>query len=230
MTIKNAHTAAKIALCDPLLTLSVPAAVTAATGMDALTHAIEAYTALCAEPIADAAALYAVELIAGSLPAAFRDGANIEARSRMLMGSVLAGIAFSHADVASVHCIAEALGGRYDLPHGLCNAVILPHVMEYNMDHCRERYGRIGRAMGLKADGEGPRTTAAATTAAVAAVEAVRQLARDLGLPRFPELGVRREDYPAIAAASERNGSNASNPRPMNQQNYLELLNLMGAA
>jgi alcohol dehydrogenase len=216
MTIKNAHTAAKIALCDPLLTLSVPAAVTAATGMDALTHAIEAYTALCAEPIADAAALYAVERIAGSLPAAFRDGANVEARSRRLMGSVLAGNAFSHADVASVHCIAEALGGRYDLAHGLCNAVILPHVMEYNMDYCRERYGRIGG--GLKAEG------------ARAAVEAVRRLACDLGLPRFPELGVKPEDYPAIAAASERNGSNASNPRPMNRQNYLELLNRMGAA
>jgi alcohol dehydrogenase len=140
----------------------------------------------------------------------------------MLMGSVLAGIAFSHADVASVHCMAEALGGRYDLPHGLCNAVILPHVMEYNMDYCRERYGRIGRAMGLRAEGE--------IEGSRAAVAAVRRLARDLELPRFPELGVKREDYPAIAAESEQNGSNASNPRPMKGQNYLELLNLMGAA
>jgi alcohol dehydrogenase len=222
MTIKNAYTAAKIALCDPLLTLSVAPAITAATGMDALTHAIEAYTAVCAEPLADAAALYAVELIAGNLRAAFNNGTDAEARSKMLMGSVLAGIAFSHADVASVHCIAEALGGRYDLPHGLCNAVILPHMMEYNMDHCRERYSRIGRAMGLKAEGE--------TEGARGAVEAVRQLALDLGLPLFPELGVKQEDYPAIAAASERNGSNASNPRPMKQQNYLEILNRMGAA
>jgi alcohol dehydrogenase len=222
MTIKNAHTAARIALCDPLLTLSVPPAVTAATGMDALTHAIEAYTAACAEPLADAAALYAVELIAGSLPAAYNDGAAPEARSRMLMGSMLAGIAFSHADVASVHCVAEALGGRYDLAHGLCNAVILPHMMEYNMEHCRERYSRIGRAMGLKAEGE--------SEGARAAVAAVRQLARDLNLPPFPELGVRPEDYPAIAEASERNGSNPSNPRPMKQHNYLEVLKLMEAA
>jgi alcohol dehydrogenase len=221
MTIKNAYTAARIALCDPLLTLSVPAAVTAATGMDALTHAIEAYTALCAEPLADAAALYAVELIAASLPAAFKDGTDREARSKMLMGSMLAGIAFSHADVASVHCIAEALGGSYDLPHGVCNAVILPHVMEYNMPYCRERYARIGRAMGAGGGGaEGARAT----------VEAVRRLALDLRLPRFSELGIKKEDYPAIAAASERNGSNPSNPRPMDRENYLEILNIMGAA
>ena len=216
MTIKNAHTAAKIALCDPLLTLSVPAAVTAATGMDALTHAIEAYTAVCAEPLADAAALYSVELISAALPAAFKDGANLEARSKMLMGSMLGGIAFSHADVASVHCIAEALGGLYDLPHGLCNAVILPHVMEYNMAYCRERYARIARAMGLREEG------------AQAAVAAVRRLALDLRLPGFPELGVKKEDYPAIAGAARRNGSNPSNPRPMDRENYLEILNIMG--
>jgi alcohol dehydrogenase len=222
MTIKNAHTAARIALCDPLLTLSVAPAVTAATGMDALTHAIEAYTAGCAEPLADAAALYAVELIAASLPAAFRDGSDREARSKMLMGSMLGGIAFSHADVAAVHCIAEALGGGYDLPHGICNAVILPHMMEYNMAYCRDRYARIGRAMGIRAEGE--------TEGARAAVAAVRQLALDLRLPLFPDLGVRPEDYPAIAAVSERNGSNASNPRPMDRRNYLEILNIMGAA
>jgi alcohol dehydrogenase len=222
MTIKNAHTAARIALCDPLLTLSVPPAVTAATGMDALTHAIEAYTATCAEPLADAAALYAVELIAGSLRGAVKNGADREARSRMLMGSMLGGIAFSHADVASVHCIAEALGGSYDLPHGVCNAVILPHMMEYNLAYCGERYARIGRAMGLEVGG--------AAGGAQAAVAAVRQLALDLGLPLFPDLGVKQEDYPAIAAASERNGSNSSNPRPMDRGNYLEILNIMGAA
>jgi alcohol dehydrogenase len=218
MTIKNAHTAAKIALCDPLLTLSAPAALTAATGMDALTHAIEAYTAVCAEPLADAAALYAVELIFASLPTAFGDGMDLEARSKMLMGSMLGGIAFSHADVASVHCIAEALGGLYDLPHGVCNSVILPHIMEYNMAYCRERYARIGRAMGLGAEG------------AQTVVAAVRQLALDLRLPSFPELGVKKEDYPAIAAAAWRNGSNPSNPRPMDRENYLEILNIMGDA
>jgi alcohol dehydrogenase len=152
MTIKNPFTAAKAAVCDPLLTLTVPPGVTAATGIDALTHAIEAYTAVCSEPISDAAALYAVELIYSSLVAAFNNGSDVEARSRMLMGSMLGGIAFSHSDVASVHCIAESLGGLYDLPHGVCNAIFLPYVMEYNMEYCEQRYARIARAMGLTPD------------------------------------------------------------------------------
>jgi alcohol dehydrogenase len=227
MTIKNAYTAAKIALCDPELTLTVPPTVTAATGMDALTHAIEAYTATCAEPLADAAALYAVELIAGNLRTAFKDGGNLEARSKMLMGSMLGGIAFSHSDVASVHCIAEALGGMYDLAHGTCNAVILPHMMNYNMAYCEERYARIGMAMGLAFDRRGGAGAVAAR--AQAAVEAVQQLALDLKLPLFAELGVRPKDFPAIAKASARNLSNPSNPRPMNEENYLELLHHMGA-
>jgi alcohol dehydrogenase len=225
MSIKNAHTAAKIALCDPELTVTVPPAVTAATGMDALTHAIEAYTATCAEPLADAAALHSIELIAANLRTAFSDGGNLEARSKMLMGSMLGGIAFSHSDVGSVHCIAEALGGIYDLAHGTCNAVILPHMMEYNMEYCRERYARIGEAMGLRFD----RRTATAERSR-ATVEAVRQLALDVKLPLFAELGVKKEDFPAIAASSARNGSNPSNPRPMNEKNYLELLQLMSTA
>jgi alcohol dehydrogenase len=219
MTIKNQYTAAKTALCDPDLSLTVPPAVTASTGMDALTHAIEAFTAACSEPIADAAALYAVELIAANLAAAVKDGANLEARSKMLMGSMLGGIAFSHADVASVHCIAEALGGRYDLAHGVCNAVILPFIMEYNMDHCIERYARIGRAMGCKPD--------TGREGALAAVKAVRQLALDVQLPLFSGFNIDPADFPAIAAASARNISNASNPRPMSESDYLTVLQTM---
>ena len=132
MTVKSPYTAAALAICDPELTLSVPASVTASTGVDALTHAIEAYTATCNEPISDAVALHAVRLIFDSLRDAFNNGSDLEARSKMLMGSMLAGIAFSHSDVASVHCVAESLGGLYDLPHGTCNAIFLPYVMEYS--------------------------------------------------------------------------------------------------
>jgi len=220
MTVKNAYTAPDVAICDPLLTLTVPPAVTAATGMDALTHAIEAYTATCAEPISDAVALYAIELIAANLVTAFKDGHDLEARSRMLMGSMLAGIAFSHSDVAGVHCIAEALGGMYDLAHGVCNAVILPHMMAYAMDYCQERYARVARAMSVTPDTGLP--------GAKAAVEAVQRLAREVELPLFNELGVSLEDFPAIAKASFINGSTPSNPRPMSEENYLELLQIMG--
>jgi alcohol dehydrogenase len=218
MTIKNAFTAPKVAICDPELTRTVPAPITAATGMDALTHAIEAITASCAEPISDAVALYAVELIHGNIVKAFKDGGNLEARSNMLMGSMLAGIAFSHSDVASVHCIAESLGGMYDLPHGVCNAIFLPHVMEYNMGHCLEGYARVAKAMGLTFPSE--------RAGAVAAVMAVQELAKDVKLPSFASLNVREEDYSAIALASVKNISTGSNPRPMSESDYLEVLKM----
>ena len=219
MTVKNAYTAARTAVCDPELTLSVPPGVTASTGVDALTHAIEAFTASCSNPISDAVALYAVELIFGSLLKAFEYGGNLEARSDMLMGSMLAGIAFSHSDVASVHCIAESLGGMYDLPHGACNAIILPYMMTYNIDYCEGRYARIAKAIGLAGfdtEREG----------AEAAVEAVKKLASDVRLPSFSSLGVDPADYDKIAAASAKNISTESNPRPMSHDDYLAVLKM----
>ena len=211
MTVKNAFTAPKTAICDPELTLTVPPAITAATGMDALTHAVEAFTATCSEPISDAVALYAIELISQNLVPAFINGNDLEARSRMLMGSMLAGIAFSHSDVASVHCIAESLGGMYDLPHGVCNAIFLPYLMEYNMNYCEQQYARIGKAMGL--DG-----------CAQSAVNAVKQLAKEVQLPSFSSLNVDPDDFMEIALTSAKNLSNESNPRPMTEHDYLEVL------
>jgi len=216
MTVKSQYTAAKVAICDPELTLSLPAHITASTGMDALTHAIEAYTAACAEPISDAAALYATELIYNNLVRAFNDGSNLEARSAMLLGSMLAGIAFSHSDVASVHCIAESLGGVYDLPHGVCNAVFLPHVMEYNMDYCLERYARIAKAMGLNFENE--------KEGAKIAVQAVKKLALDVKLPLFSSLNVNTDDFEKLAEMSVKNISTESNPRPMTKEDYLKVI------
>ena len=215
-TVKHAKTAPKIALVDPAMTVSMPAALTAATGMDALTHAIEGYTATVAEPLADAAALYAVELIVKYLRTAVSDGQDMEARAGMLLGSLLAGISFSHSDVAAVHCIAEALGGKYDAPHGVCNAVVLPEIMAYNMDYCLERYARIASAMGLNyttiEEGAGK------------AVAFVRQLASDVKLPSFQSLGVREEDFDELAQKSAMNGSNPDNPRPMKKDDYVRVL------
>jgi len=210
-----------VALVDPELTITMPPALTAATGMDALTHAIEAYTATVAEPLADAAALYAIELIGGYLRTAVDDGRDLEARAGMLMGSLLAGIAFSHADVAAVHCIAEAMGGRYDTPHGVCNAVVLPAMMRYNLDWCRAQYARIGSALGLAEADE--------TRAAEKAVAAVEQLAGDVGLPRFASFGVDPADFDLLAENSVKNGSNASNPRPMAAADYLAVLEALQA-
>ena len=194
MTIKSPFTAANTAICDPELTLTVPPAVTAATGVDALTHAIEGFTATCSEPIGDAAALYAIELIAQNLLRAVKDGSDLEARSNMLMGSMLGGMSFSHSDVASVHCIAESLGSKYD----------------------RDRYARAAKAMGLdfETEEEGARK----------AVEFVKQLTVDVALPTFASLDPDPADFPYLAEISFKNGSNDSNPRPMTAADYEVLL------
>ncbi len=218
-TVKSPRIAPRIAFIDPLLTHSMPSGLTAATGMDALTHAVEAYTARVATPLSDAAALYAVELITSHLEKAVSEPDNPEARAGMMTGSLLAGIAFSHSDVASVHCLAEALGGKYDAPHGACNAVALPVLMEYNLDFTVERYARIARAMGL--------AFTSPEEGAHQAVDRTKQLARDVGLPTFRSLGVREEDFRELADNSARNGSNADNPRPMSSDDYMEVLKIL---
>ncbi len=219
MTVKSPYTAATTALCDPELTISVPPAVTAATGVDALTHSIEGFTATCSEPIGDAAALYSIELIAGNLVKAYKDGSDLEARSNMLMASMLGGISFSHSDVASVHCIAEALGSMYDLPHGTCNAIFLPYVMEYNMDYCVDRYARVAGALGLTYDSD--------EDGAAKAVACVKQLTKDVELPTFASLDPDPADFPALADMAYKNGSNDSNPRPMTAADYEALLKIV---
>lgn len=213
MTVKSPLIAARTALVDPELTMTMPPSVTASTGVDALTHAIEAYTAKVAEPISDAVALYAVELIYSNLKTAVFNGSDLAARSGMLMGSLLAGIAFSHSDVASVHCMAESLGGMYDAPHGVCNSILLPYVMSYNMEYCKGRYARIAKAMGaeFKTMDEG----------ASKAVDMVKQLTIDVNLPSFKSLGVAEKDFEPLAEMSAKNISTESNPRPMGKDDYI---------
>jgi alcohol dehydrogenase len=215
-SIHHTKIAPRIALLDPEMTVTLPPALTAATGMDALTHAVEGFTATGSEPLADAVALYAIELISKYLKTAVFDGRNMEARAGMLLGSVLAGISFSHSDVAAVHCIAEALGGKYDTAHGVCNAVVLPAVMEYNLDYCMEKYARIAAAMGLACE--------SAADGARSAVAAVKKMASDVNLPDFGSLGVKAEDVEELAYNSFRNGSNGSNPRPMTRDDYLRVI------
>lgn len=196
--------------------MTVPPLVTAATGIDALTHAIEGYTANCTEPIAEAVGLYAVEYISGNIVEAVKNGRNLAARDKMMMGSLLAGLSFSHADVASVHCMAEALGSLYDAPHGMCNAILLPYVMEYNLPFAEYKYARIARAMGIveKNDHE----------AAVKGIEHIKELSEEIGLPGIRTLNVNPADFELLAEMSVMNGSNDSNPRKITQDEYVMLL------
>lgn len=214
-TIKSTAIAAKTAIIDPELTLTVPPGITAATGIDALTHAIEGYTANCTEPIAEAVGLYAVEYIAQNIEEAVNNGGNIAARDKMMMGSLLAGVSFSHADVASVHCMAEALGSIYDAPHGMCNAILLPYVMEYNLPSTEYKYARIARAMGIEENND--------YQAAVKGIEHIKKMSKEIGLPGIRALNVNPDDFELLAEMSERNGSNESNPREITKDDYVML-------
>jgi len=215
-TLRSVKIAARVAICDPELTVSMPKPLTAATGMDALTHAIEGYTATCAEPIANAVALYSITLVSKHLRTAVSNGADVEARAGMLMASLLGAMSFSHSDVASVHCIAEALGGVYDKPHGVCNSICLPEVMDYSKDFCIEKYSNVAKAMGLPFSSH--------EEGAAAAVREIRKLSDDVGIPAFKTLGINESEFPDIARKSFENLSNLSNPKKLSVEDYMEIL------
>lgn len=182
------------ALLDPTLTVSLPPAVTAATGIDAFTHALEAYTSTQAHTISDMYALEAIELISGNLGQAYANGDNLEARSGMLMGSLLGGKALATAGVGLVHAMAYPLGGMFNTPHGLANAVLLPYVVEYNIIGCPEKYGLVAEIMGQDTEGLSPRE------AAQTLVAAIHQLNADIGIPdSLAELGVTADKLPKMA-------------------------------
>ncbi len=182
-----------VALLDPELTLGLPPDVTAATGMDALTHAVESVTSRSSSVFTEALALTAVRLIAGNLRRAVFHGQDIEARENMLMGSLLAGLALADAGVGAAHALAYPLGGNYRIPHGLANAILIPHVMEFNLPAAERPLSLIATSMGECVAGLSCRTAAAA------AVEAVRTLCKDIGIPSdLSELGVPRADIPLL--------------------------------
>jgi len=211
------HMAPTVALVDPLTTLSLPPAMTAGTGLDALTHAVEAYTARCSNPVSDALVLYAMELIAANLEQAARHGDDVEARSAVMLGSLLAGIGFGNADTAAVHSMAEAVGAHFDVPHGMANAIFLSYVMRHNLVAVPEKTARIGRAMGL--DERGLSTEEAAERA----VAAVFALARRLQIPSLGETGVGEDDLPQLAATAMMNLGTPDNPVEMDEKSFLAL-------
>ncbi|MDP9354134.1 MAG: iron-containing alcohol dehydrogenase, partial [Chloroflexota bacterium] len=219
LTVKGPSTFPQVALVDPDLTRSVPPHVRAATGMDVLTHAVEAYTCRRANPVSDALALHATRLVARHLVRTMQAPEDDAARAGMMTASLIAGMAFGHADVAAVHCLAEAVGGRYDTPHGVANAVFLPHVFAYNAPAAPGRHADLARALGAATD------SVPASEAAGAGADALAALAREVGIPRLAELpGFDPADFPVIAEASVRNGSNPSNAREMDEAAYVEIL------
>lgn len=204
------------ALIDPETTLTKPADLTAATGMDALVHAIESYVSNASSQITDLNSLEAIRLIYGNLPGAVSDLNNLNRRNPMMLGSLLAGLAFSNASLGLVHSMAHALGGLLDMAHGDCNAILLEHVVNFNFPYASDRYRQIGRIFGLDMSGtEGDRKKL--TTA-------LHEFAKRVGINQtLGELGLKKSDIPALAEKAIHDPCLVTNPAQPSQRQIEEI-------
>lgn len=200
------------AILDAELTVGLPAGVTAATGVDAMVHAIEAYTSkIRKNAVSDCLAREALRLLGGNIRAACATPENLQVRSDMLLGSMLAGMAFANAPVAAVHALAYPLGGHFHVPHGLSNALVLPHVLAFNMPEARALYAELGPIVFPDLAGQ------PAAARAEGLVDGLGRLARDLGMPtRLSEVGVSHNHLPMLAEdAMKQTRLLVNNPREM---------------
>ena len=198
----------RVAILDPQMTVNLPPDLTASTGMDAMTHAVESYVAQARNPISDATALHAIKLIVQYLPIAVDNGEDLVARGQMQLAALLAGWAFSNAMVGLVHAMAHSLGAVCRIPHGLANGILLPHVMRYNLDEIPGLTADIAAAMGVAPDNLNP------LVAAGAAADQMQTFARSVGLDqRLRDLGVTEEKLRQCAELSMSDGSIIYNPK-----------------
>jgi len=212
MAIVDRHVTPLLSVNDPTLMRDKPKALTAATGMDALTHAVEAYVSTAANPITDTCALKAVSMIFGNLPRAVSNGKDLAAREAMAYAQFLAGMAFNNASLGYVHAMAHQLGGFYDLPHGVCNAVLLPHVETFNATVATQRLAELAVVMGASKSG------ASTAENAQNCIAAIRRLSAEVGIPAgLLELGVKPEDIPTLAANALNDACGLTNPRRADQ-------------
>ena len=218
MAIVDWRCTPNVAINDPVLMVGKPPALTAATGMDALTHAVEAYVSTAATPITDACAIKAIELVGEHLRPAVANGQNLEARDRMAYAEYLAGMAFNNASLGYVHAMAHQLGGLYNLPHGVCNAILLPVVCEFNLIAAARRLGDVAVALGEDVSGLAP------VDAAAKGIAAIRKLSRSIGIPAgLKELGVKEADLPTMAENAMKDACRLTNPRTATLQEVVAL-------
>jgi choline dehydrogenase len=201
---------AHVALLDPELTLGLPAAVTAATGMDALSHGIECFTCDYHQPFNDAVALQAIELVGRWLRVAVDDGSNVEARTRMAHAALLGGMSYGTESAGAAHAMSQSAGGVHDCPHGALTARVLGPVCEFNLVAAPERYARIAQALGTDANGE-------------AGVEAIHRLTEDVGIPTMEELGFSEDEIPMLARIAHEDPQTIGNPRELDVADYEEI-------
>ncbi len=221
MLIASPHVMSRVALVDPLMTPTMPREITAATGIDALTHAMEAYVSLKAQPITDTLALQAIRVIAANIRQAWSNGDNLEARANMILGSLQAGLAFANSSVALVHGMARPIGAYFHVPHGISNAALLPTVMEFSILGNPQKYAEIAAALGEVTEGLSP------LQAAYLGAEAVKKLNPDLKVPPLRALGVEERKFHQVveqmATDAIASGSPSNNPRKATPEEIVEL-------
>lgn len=209
------------AIVDPELTMSSPKSVTASTGLDAMTHAIEAYISRKAQPITDMFALTALENLIPAIRTAYENGNDREARSKMAYGSMLAGLAFSNASVCLVHGMSRPIGAVFHVPHGLSNAMLLPAVMEFTVDSCVERLAVIGRMFA------GGQAKGSERDLAQLAIDRIKELVADLNIPNLRDWGIEESVFvqhlPKMARDALASGSPQNNPRVPTAEEIIEL-------
>ena len=212
MVIAGKNVSASIALVDPTLTFSLPKSMTAATGMDALTHAIEAYISVLASPLSDVNALNAISLISNALPIAVANPNDQQARSDLMLGSVLAGFAFNCAILGLAHAIAHPLGAMFHIPHGVANAVVLPEVVRFNAPSCPQKIKKIGVALGL------------VDPTINATVDHLAALNKKISIPTLVELGIEVQHFSAIAQEALKEAPIYTNPRQVELKDIVAVL------
>lgn len=218
MAIVDKNTTPIMAVNDPILMINMPKSLTAATGMDALTHAVEAYVSTIATPITDACALKAINLVSKYLRTAVKNGNDENARDKMAYAEYLAGMAFNNASLGYVHAMAHQLGGFYDLPHGVCNAILLPYVQQFNLDVKACRLKDIAIAMGENVN------SLSDEDGAKRAIEAILKLSKDIGIPSgLNELGAKEEDFDTLATNALKDACGATNPKKASQEDIIEI-------
>jgi alcohol dehydrogenase class IV len=217
-TVGGIRLAPKWALVDPLVTKSLPSHITAATGLDALVHAIESYTSKMANPISKALAREAIRKISANLRQAVFNGDNLVARDNMLMGSLLAGLAFSNTRLGNCHALSHPVSAIYGVPHGVANSILIPHVMQFNSLAAPELFSDIAQDMGENLEG------LTLMERAQAAVEAVRKLSKDINIPSdFSQYGVDESQLDRMTKDALLSGNIAVNPRKTTYQDVIEL-------
>jgi 4-hydroxybutyrate dehydrogenase len=205
--IFSPHLIPSVAIADPELTAALPPHLTAATGMDAMTHNLEAYLSIGFHPMCDAIGIKGVEIVARNLPAAVRDGRNREARTNMMAAAIMGAVAFQKG-LGTVHSLAHPLSTVAGMHHGLTNAILLPHVMRFNLPVSRDRLAGLAVALGVDAHGM------SADSAALAAIEAIEKLNEEIGIPkRLHDAGVREEMIPTMVPLAMADGCRLCNPR-----------------